>query len=101
MNGSHVTHRFPALTISGFSLIIAVVYVLFSPNWIGPGVMWILGTVILWTISSIGLTVHLAKHRDWHLLKSIFVGIGILLMYGFVFLFMLWWFVASNMNQTT
>ena len=101
MNGSHVTHRFPALTISGFSLIIAVVYVLFSPNWIGPGFVWILGTMILLITSSIGLTVHLSKYRGWHRSKSIFVGIGILLMYGFVFLFMLWWFVASNMNQTT
>lgn len=90
MNGSHVTRRFQAVMISGRSLFISIVYVLFSPNWIGPGFVWILGTMKLLITSSIGLTVHLSKYRGWHRSKSIFVGVGILLMLGLISLYILW-----------
>lgn len=43
-----MTRRFQAVMISGTSLIISIVYLLFSPNWIGLGFVWILETIMLW-----------------------------------------------------
>ncbi len=89
------------MMICGTSLFISIVYLLFSPNWIGPGFMWILGTMILLATSSIGLTVHLSKHRGWNRSKYIYVGIGIFLMLGLISLYILWYVIAINMNHTT
>lgn len=101
MNESRMTRRFLAVMISGTSLFMSIVYLLFFPNLIGPGFVWILGTMMLLAVSSIGLTTYLGKNRGWHLSKSIFIGIGILLMLGLISLYILWYFIAFNMNQAT
>ncbi len=48
MRERRVTHRFQAITISGTSLIMYIVYLLFSPNWIGIGFVRTLETIMLW-----------------------------------------------------
>lgn len=48
MRERRVTYRFQAITISGTSLIMSIVYLLFSPNWIGPLSVRILEAIVLW-----------------------------------------------------
>lgn len=48
MNDNVVTRRFQAVMTCGTSLFMSIVYLLFSPNWIGPLSVWILEANVLW-----------------------------------------------------